>query len=267
MRPLVLNLGRGNVGGRRRGGPPYFGTKKLAICGSTSAVKFAPWNDPSWTIASHCCTRPKCGREPDWYFDLHPPSCFTKQGKGWNARYYDWLKHLQTPIFMQKAWPEIPMAVEYPLTRVLSEFRSYFTNHAAYMIALAMTEGVQTIGIFGCEYQSGSEYAIQRGSLEYWLGRFEQSGGRVVLPARESALLNFPRGLYGYESHDAETGKLKGDYKSKTAVTVDTPDGKQTKTLTLAADADCPPLRPLPDYVKRMMEKAEEKKPDAAVGQ
>ncbi len=248
MRPLNLFL-NGSVGGRRLAGPPFFRTKKLALIGSTQSSRFAPFHDPSWTIASHPCSRKQCGREPDWYFDLHRPECFTTERKAWNPQYYAWLKNLQTPIFMQKAWPEVPMAVAYPLARILSEFRPYFTNQPAYMIALAMTEGVESIGVFGCEYQHGSEYAVQRGSLEYWLGRAEQAGVRVVLPSRESALLSYPKGLYGYDSHD-ENGKLTGEYApAKPTVTVGTSAGKQVRELTLIDPAEKRPALHEPPLV------------------
>lgn len=206
----MLQLTALRTGGRRFGAPPFFATKKLAIVGATAAIQDTPWHDPSWTIASHPCARPSCGREPDWYFDLHPPVCFQTQKKGWNPTYYTWLQRLQTPIFMQQAWPQIPMAVAYPLHRVTAEYRGFFSNHVAYLIALAMMEGVQKIGIFGCEYQKNSEYQHQRDSLIYWLGRAEQSGIELVLPTRDSGLLH-PMTLYGYESHDAH-GKLTGDY-------------------------------------------------------
>jgi len=185
----------------------------LANTGPTENVIFAPWHDPTWTIATHCSAREFCEREPDWYFDMHRPELF-RSPKNWNEHYYSWLKHLQTPIFMQERYKEIPMAVRYPIERVLQEIRAYFTNHAAFMIALAMQEGVKTIGIFGCQYSADTEHSTQRGSLEYWLGRFEQYGGEVVLPVKYNTVLNFPSTLYGYESHD-EKGNLCGDYKPK----------------------------------------------------
>jgi len=212
----LINRPVGGVAFRR---PPFFRTPKLAVIGCTQSRQYAPWHDPSWTIGSHTSARQFAEREPDWYFDLHRRECFTVQDKAWNPHYYDWLKALQTPIFMQQAWPEIPMSVAYPLQRILSEYRAYFTNHVAYMIALAMTEGVKTIGLYGCEYAQDGEYAVQRGSLEYWLGRFEQSGGTVVLPQQQCSVLAYPKTLYGYASHDAN-GKLTGDYKRPHKVTV-----------------------------------------------
>lgn len=219
-------------GGVSFGTPPFFRTKKLALIGRTDSAAYAPWHDPSWTIAAHPCARTLCKREPDWYFDMHRPACFETQGKAWNESYYTWLKALQTPVFMQERWPGIPMAVRYPIERILSEFRAYFTNHPAYMIALAMTEGVTHIGMFGCEYSADTEHSTQRGSAEYWLGRFEQAGGNVIIPAKRSTLLAFPAGLYGYESHD-DKGRLCGDYIPKLRATEMKPNGtKRVVTMT-----------------------------------
>lgn len=234
-------------GGTAYGRPPYFQTKKLGIIGRTQSVVYAPWHDPSWTLATHCSAREMCEREPDWYFDMHRPECFRNEGKAWNDRYYTWLKRLQTPIFMQERWPEIPLAVRYPIERILQEFRAYFTNHAAYMIALAMTEGVHTIGLWGCQYGADTEYSTQRGSLEYWLGRFEQAGGQVIMPVKHNNVLAFPGSLYGYESHDAK-GHLCGDYRVRAKVMKADARGVKVPTpltpthLTDGERANIPPL-------------------------
>jgi hypothetical protein len=231
--------GWGPVGGQAFGRPPYFRTKKLGILGRTGNIQYAPFFDPSWTLASHTSAREMCKREPDWYFDLHRPECFRVESKSWNPQFYTWLKRLQTPIFMQEAWPEIPMAVRYPIERVLQEFRAYFTNHVSYLIALAIMEGVKTIGLFGCQYGAFTEYSTQRGSVEYWLGRFEQAGGDVVLPVKDNTLLCYPAELYGYESHDAK-GKLVGGYRdgAKFKQLLPGVKGQPGQVLTIADPAD-----------------------------
>ena len=192
--------------------PPFFRTKKLALVGNTGSRAHTPWFDPSWTIAAHPCVLHACPKEPDWWFDMHGPQNF-RVGKEWSINYLQWLQGLQTPIFMQQDWPDIPMAVEFPKQRVLAEFRAYFTNHVAWMIALAMTEGVTHLGLFGCEYSHDFERGQQRGSAEFWLGMFEGGGGHVILPPGCS-LLNDPSELYGYESHD-ENGRLIASYRPK----------------------------------------------------
>jgi hypothetical protein len=221
-----------NQGGAARRRPPYFGgKKKLGLLGSTSSLVDAPFFDQTWTLAAHPCCRPECEREPDWYFDMHRPECFRVEKKQWNPKYYSWLKALQTPIFMQENWPDIPMAVRYPKEEVFAEYRQYFSNHCAYMIALAMKEGVTHIGLFGCQY-SGAERAVQRDSLTYWLGRFEQAGGTLVIPERHNTLLSMP--LYGYDSHD-EKGKLLKCYRPE--ITVQKKAGEPAIALVQPSEA------------------------------
>src|SRR5687767_14235857 len=108
---MAMSLARANVGGAAHRRPPYFKTKKLGLLGNTVSLEFAPWFDPTWTLAAHPCCRPRCKREPDWYFDLHRPELFRQQRRTWNREYYTWLKTLQTPVFMQEVYPEIPMSV------------------------------------------------------------------------------------------------------------------------------------------------------------
>jgi hypothetical protein len=59
---------------------------------------------------------------------------------------------------------------------------------------------VTHIGVFGCDYATGSEYGPQRGSAEYWLGVAEGRGVQVCLPPG-CDLLNKPHLMYGYQSH------------------------------------------------------------------
>lgn len=234
---MTLTLARGNVGGAAHRRPPYFKTKKLGLLGNTSSLEFAPWFDPTWTLAAHPCCRPRCKREPDWYFDLHRPELFRKEERTWHRTYYTWLKTLQTPVFMQKNYADIPMSVAYPLERIQGEYRSYFTNQCAFMIALAMTEGVTHIGLFGCQYSHETEHGVQRDSLTYWLGRFEQYGGTVVIPPKWNTLLASPPLLYGYESHD-EHGKLVPAYRVSPRIEVKNEDGTKEQRILAPVDME-----------------------------
>lgn len=240
--PFILTDGKSVEGGAAHRRPPFFKTKKLGLLGATANLKHAPWFDPSWTLAAHPCCRPQCLREPDWYFDLHRPEMFRVKKKGWIKDYHGWLKTLQTPIFMQKNWSDVPMSVKYPLKRIQAEFRSYFTNQCAYMIALAMTEGVTHIGLFGCQYSHATEHGVQRDSLTYWLGRFEQAGGTIVLPPEDNTLLCSPPLLYGYESHD-EMGQLVPQYRASVTVSKKAKNGDvDPRPLTTLDRAKVPAL-------------------------
>lgn len=192
-------------------------TRKIAIFGTHQpSLADAPWLDESWERWGHASGRMWYSRPMDLYFDLHPRSCWTRGGKK-GANYPKWLANQTTPIYMQERYAEVPASMEYPKRRILQEYggaRPYFTNHVAWMIALAFTENVTTIGLFGINYAIQSEYVMQRASCEYWIGRAQERGLTVILP-EQCTLLREPALLYGYESHDEETGQLKKEYRIK----------------------------------------------------
>lgn len=194
--------------------------RKIALFGShSSSLVDAPWDDPSWERWGHAASRAWYSRPMDRYFDLHLPACRDPQKRPGRGRYMAWLQKNTVPILMQKRYAEIPASVAYPRGRILAEFsyahrRRYFANQAAWMIALAITEGATHVGLFGINYGAQSEYGTQRGSAEYWLGQLDGRGVVVILPD-QCSLLAEPSLLYGYESHDAETGVLRDEYRRK----------------------------------------------------
>lgn len=232
--------------------PRHVGTRtgrKVVLCGSHSdSLHDAPWDDPSWEFWGHASSRAFYRRAMDRYFDLHPPSVWTRGGKK-GGQYPRWLAKNTTPIYMQERYPEVPASIKFPKGRILTEFsdcRPYFTNHVAWMIALAMTEGVKALGLFGVNYGIESEYLRQRGSAEYWLGRAAERGIRVVLP-KQCSLLAEPGLLYGYESHDEKTGALKEEYKVK-----------KFNTITPIGEGPLVPLAVPPPEIAQMVREDEE---------
>ena len=191
--------------------------RKVAVLGAHSAsLVDAPWDDPSWELHGHASSRAWFRKELDFYYDLHPQSCWSRGGRK-TAHYPKWLKSNTVPIYMQRHYEEVPASIAYPKRRILQEFgepHRYFANHVAWIIALALSEGVRVFGLWGINYGIKSEYHIQRGSCEYWIGRAEGMGARVILP-EQCTLLREPRGLYGYESHDEVTGKRLPEYMEK----------------------------------------------------
>jgi hypothetical protein len=170
--------------------------RKVAILGSAGSIDFAPWYDPSWEMWAHSTVYPLCKRV-DRYFDLHPWEWIkTKPVPG----YVDWLTGTKTPVYMQRKFSSVRSSVRYPRERVLAEFRRYFTSQAAWMMALALTEGVTHLGFFGVHYSLDEEHKKQRAGCEYWMGVCEGRGVQLVLPPT-CPLLKEPGWLYGYESH------------------------------------------------------------------
>ena len=177
-------------------------SRKIAFLGGAPTLRWAPWHDSTWELWAHHSCRNQCLREPDAFFDLHPPVLWRDpKKKFWDPRYLTWLGLNRTPIYMQEAYKDAPAAIRYPFESVITEFpRGYFTNTVSWMMALALTEGMTHVGLFGCNYDASSEYGPQRGCCEYWLGLAEGRGVHIHLPPG-CDLLNRPSLLYGYESH------------------------------------------------------------------
>lgn len=170
--------------------------RKIALIGSAATVDLAPWYDPTWEIWAHATTHHYCKRV-DRYFDLHPWKWISEKPM---PGYIAWLKALHTPIYMQRKMRDVPASVRYPRERVMAEYPRYFTSHAAWMIALALSEGVTHLGFFGIHYALEEEHKKQRAGCEYWMGVAVGRGVQIVNP-EGSPLLREPGWLYGYESH------------------------------------------------------------------
>lgn len=193
--------------------------RKIALIGSAPSISSAPWHDPSWEIWAHATVHHHCARV-DRYFDLHPWEWITgKQVPG----YLKFLQKASVPVYMQTTHAEVPASIRYPRERVMTEFRRYFTSHAAWMMALALTEGVTTLGLWGIHYGHKTEYEQQRAGCEYWMGVCEGRGVQVVTP-EDSPLCREPAHLYGYESHEGKLHKRVGmGGASPSTVKPDTP--------------------------------------------
>jgi hypothetical protein len=233
---------------------PIGQTRKIAILGGASTIRFAPFDDMSWELWSHASCRDRCRRAPDLLFDLHPKDLWANpKKKAWDPGYLKWLKRNHIPIYMQERYAEVPASIRYPFETMITEFpRGYMTNQSAYMIALALMSGVTHLAVYGCHYQAKSEYWSQRGSMEYWLGVAEGRGVQVLIPP-QCDLLNNPPLLYGYESHP--DGKRHGSYDTHSreltpgVKPTDAAAQDPTKTgpvdLLPLDDPKCPPLMKL----------------------
>lgn len=131
------------------------------------------------------------------WFQIHPFVSFSRENNPNDPKHFEWLKKEHPfEIYMQKHYEFIPNSVQYPLEAYITWFgREYFRSSFDYMMAMAIAEEYTDVGIYGFEMASETEYAFQRPSAEYWIGRAEGMGVRVTM-AKNSNLL---RGsLYGF---------------------------------------------------------------------
>jgi len=130
----------------------------------------------------------------DRAFEMHPYKEFRNIGPG--GLYLKDLRKMTCPIYMIEQHPSFPMAIEYPVKKMVAQYGPVFPGTIAYMMALAIDEGFDEMHLFGCDI-STDEYKDQRPSAEYFVGYAQGKGMKVFIP-EESTLLNYPK-LYGYE--------------------------------------------------------------------
>lgn len=170
--------------------------RKIALIGSAETIDFTPWFDPSWEIWCHA-TCHSLARRVDRYFDQHPWKWIQEKN---NPAYLEWLRTNRTPIYMADKFKKVPASIAYPLERIRAEYPYAYGSHAAYMVALALTEGVTHLGFFGIHYTIGTEYEEQRANAEFWAGFAAGRGVQLVIP-KPSPFCREPRELYAYETH------------------------------------------------------------------
>lgn len=143
------------------------------------------------------------------WFEIHADYLFD-QAPG--TDYRAWMKQAPVPIYMVAKDPEIPTSVAYPIERMIAEFdlgsmrlndklaveKGYFHSSVDYMLALAISEGVEEVGVWGIDMAHDTEYVHQKPSGSFWLGVAKGRGIKVTIPAA-SALLNSQGYRYGYD--------------------------------------------------------------------
>jgi len=146
---------------------------------------------------------------------------------------------------------DVPRAVRYPIEDVLKQFpRAYFNNTISWMIALALHQGYETIGIWGVDMaldgvHGQSEYSHQRPSVEYFVGWADGHGVEFYIPTEsEICKVGF---LYGKDNITPVRRKLTdrlGQLKQQETETVAVYE--QTKKDLFAVKGGLFAMRKLP---------------------
>jgi len=183
---------------------------KVAIVGGAWTRRLAPYGDHEWEVWAFSSLRLKTPRFTRW-FEMHALGDLRGQlvretpKRHSYESYMAFLRQLEVPVYMQEVVPEVPHSVRYPLEEALGAFGRCFSSTASYLIALAILEGFETIGVWGVHLTHKSVYARQRPGVEYLLGVARQRGIEVVLP--KASPLRIPKKpvlpeveiLYGYD--------------------------------------------------------------------
>ncbi len=182
--------------------------RKVAIvgrCWSTRAD--APWDDTSWekwTLAWDPVPVTSRVFETHQNFRMY---LGTQEDGDWHV---GGLRMSKVPVYMLDQQPDIQQSVKFPMDAICKWIKKapqgtpYLESSIAYMVALAIEERVDRLGIWGVDLHCDSEYAYQRPNLEYLCGVAQGRGIKVFIPP-QSALFTHQMGVpYGfYSSTDA----------------------------------------------------------------
>ena len=148
----------------------------------------------------------------DRWFQMHPRNwnqekVVASNGKfaldtyGRGQPHVDWLTQCGVPVYMQAIDERISTSVVYPLGTITEAMGvpnidgikfPYLTSTMAYMLALALHEGVGEIRLAGIEMALGTEYVHQKPCLEFYLGMAIGKGVNVVRSPMGSGMLAAP---------------------------------------------------------------------------
>lgn len=138
-------------------------------------------------------------KRADVIFQMHVPAIWKNPNNRNDPQHYEWLKsQTQTVVYMQEAYPDVPMAQRYPLAEIQAMINDpchFLTSSVPQAMALAAyLKQYERIEIYGVAMETNTEYQFQREGVSYWLGYLKGQGVDVYF-----ADPTFQAPLYGYE--------------------------------------------------------------------
>ena len=170
--------------------------RRIAIIGTAPTYRNTPWDDPTleiWCLNdSWVLNLPRADR----WFDIHgigkmyfrdpakkitqadvPPGFFVRP-----AGHLEWLAQQKIPVYLQEAVPSIPSSRTFPKAEIEAKFGPHFASTPAWMIGLALLEGVKEIHVYGVHLATEWEYVRQKPNMTFLLGLAAGLGVKIVLP-------------------------------------------------------------------------------------
>jgi hypothetical protein len=166
----------------------------IALIGTApSSIRLAPYGNPDWKIWG--CSPGAYGVVPraDVWFEIHR----WEPGQPWfSPEYCKFLADFPGTVWMAEVRPEVPNSKAIPVDYLVSKYGPYFfTSSLAWMMALAIEERPDKIGLWGVDMAAAEEYQAQRQGCHYF-GMIAKAMGIEVGVPPESDLF-CPPPLYG----------------------------------------------------------------------
>ena len=186
--------------------------KEVIILGMGATMVKCPYDTETWGVNKVYKMAKKLdklfGIDGRWYPDGSPR---------WD---FDELNALDIPIVMLHHFPEIKRLVHYPYNRIVERFGTeFFSNSICYMLAYAIYKNYRKIRMYGVDMVGQLEYQIERGGVEYWVGRAEGVGIKVE-NTKDSMVCKTAMGVpygfkYNYDIKNMDPFNVLQAYKKK----------------------------------------------------
>lgn len=181
---------------------------KIAIVGRCDNTRrSAPLLDPDWSVwALAWDTIPTA----DLLFETHHNWRDLAATTHATLDYLETLRRSPVPVVMHTEESDIPASVAYPWAAVRKLVRQtrlgdpYLESSIAQMLAMAILESPERIGIWGVDLDDREEYAYQRPNTEYLIGLAEGRGISVFVPDNAAlcqGVCGIAYGAPGYTLH------------------------------------------------------------------
>lgn len=173
--------------------------RRVAIIARGGTAPLAPLHDKEWEIwGLPWVPFPRYDR----CFEIHAQSCSdvpTGRASDWVAAFNEHCGPI--PVYCDPTRVHLfPNAIEYPIDALPASIPfQYLENSVAYMIALAIHERVDEIGLFGVHMNPGGPEAAQAlASVAYMVGLAQGRGITVTVPPGSPLFMSsFVAGRYG----------------------------------------------------------------------
>lgn len=164
--------------------------------------------------------------------------------------YGRFLQNHDKPIIVSTAYPEFPMAVEFPIKEVVEKLGDDFLNSTvAYAIAWAMVTGVKELTLYGCDFHYPNVTRREEGGqcAAYLLGLARHFGMKFRVPQNTTLLGAYHsqvvgnkclRPLYGYaiQPFIPSVGSADGNVTQEVPNVVDAGSQECPQVPALAGD-------------------------------
>lgn len=172
----------------------------IGTCPSRDLALQLPDSWETWVCSPGNDTFPRV----DLWFELHGDLDFP--GEDWWP-YLNWLNAQAFPVMAHRT-DLIPRAERFPIEKMVADFGDYFfSSQPALMMAYAITQEPEEIGLFGLDMQAKSEYHHQKPGMLHFVWLAAHRGIRVMAPDESEALV--PPPIYGYNLMSPMARKLR----------------------------------------------------------